>query len=29
MFIDLQNGWIDARSGIVGGWKITNAGLMS
>lgn len=29
MFIDLQNGWIDARSGIVGGWKITKAGLMS
>lgn len=22
MFIDLRNGWIDARSGIIGGWKI-------
>ena len=29
MFIDLRNGWIDARSGIIGGWKITNTGLIS
>lgn len=29
MFIDLGNGWIDARKGIIGGWKITQYSLAS
>lgn len=28
-FIDLKNGWIDTRSGIIGGWKITQYSLAS
>ena len=28
-FIDLKNGWIDTRSGIIGGWKITQYSLSS
>jgi hypothetical protein len=29
MFIDLGNGWIDARKGIVGGWQLGKNSLMT